>query len=172
MNEAFERHTISVNGVKVVYLTAGSGDPLVYFHGAGTWHGFDFAAPWASRYRVIIPYHPNWGESGDAPELATVNDYMLHYMDFFDQLGLERFHLVGLSMGGRFAATFAIEHGHRVRKLVVIDPAGLDVPDHPMGNFSHLPPSEIPKMLVEDFEVLRPHLPTAPDPKFDADRER
>jgi len=42
----FQRETISVNGVKVVMLIAGQGEPLVCWHGAGTWHGFDFALPW------------------------------------------------------------------------------------------------------------------------------
>ena len=63
------------------------------------------------------------GESGDAPEMTTVSDYSLHYLEMFDQLGLERPNLVGLSMGGRLAATFAIEHRRRVKKLVLVAPA-------------------------------------------------
>lgn len=63
----FQRERLTVNGVDVVMLTAGSGEPLLYLHGAGTWHGFDFALPWASNFRVMIPYHPGWGESGDGP---------------------------------------------------------------------------------------------------------
>jgi pimeloyl-ACP methyl ester carboxylesterase len=161
-----------VNGVKVVMLTAGSGQPLVFFHGAGTFHGFDFALPWAARYRVIIPYHPGWGESGDAPEMTAVHDYMLHYLEMFDQLGLDQINLVGLSMGGRFAATFAIEHGHRLRKLVLIAPAGLVVPEHPMPDLSKSPREDIFKYLVEDFSVIERHLPKGPDPAFEARQAR
>jgi hypothetical protein len=51
----FEREVHTVNGVKTVVLTAGRGEPLVFLHGAGTWHGFKFALPWAEKYRVIIP---------------------------------------------------------------------------------------------------------------------
>jgi pimeloyl-ACP methyl ester carboxylesterase len=163
----FRRETVTVNGVKVVMLTAGSGEPLVFFHAAGTFHGFDFALPWASRYRVIIPYHPGWGESADASEMTTVHDYMLHYLELFDQLGLDKINLAGISMGGRFAATFAIEHGHRLRKLVLIAPAGLVVPKHPMPDLSKVPPEEIPRYLVEDFSVIERHLP-----KFQAVRVR
>ncbi len=159
----FTEETHIVNGVKVAMLTAGSGDPLVFWHGAGTSTGFDFALPWAERFRVMIPYHPGWGDSGDAPDLATPRDYTLHYMDLFDQLGLAQVNLVGFSMGGCFAATFAIEHGDRVRKLVLIAPAGLDVPEHPLADFSQIPPEEIPRYLVNDFSVIAKYFPPAPD---------
>jgi pimeloyl-ACP methyl ester carboxylesterase len=168
----FRREEIFVNGVRIVMLTAGSGEPLVFWHGAGTWHGFDFAEPWASRFRVMIPFHPGWGESADAPEMTTVGDYMLHYLELFDQLGLKQVNLVGLSMGGRFAATFAILHRERVRKLVLVAPAGLDVPEYPLADFSQTPPEEIPRYLVQDFGVIEKHLPKGPDSAFAAARDR
>jgi pimeloyl-ACP methyl ester carboxylesterase len=168
----FTSETITVNGVKVAMLTAGQGEPLVLWHGAGTWHGFDFALPWASRFRVLIPFHPGWGDSADAPEMATVTDYTLHYLEMFDQLDLDTVNLVGFSMGGRFAATFAIEHRERVRKLSLIAPAGIDVPEHPMANLSQVPPEEIPAYLVNDLSVIARHLPKGPDPAFAAARER
>src|ERR1700721_1036038 len=119
----FQRESILVNGVKVAMLTAGEGEPLMFWHGAGTWHGFDFALPWASRFRVMIPFHPGWGDSADAPEMSTPSDYSLHYLEMFDQLGLERVNLVGISMGGRLAVSVEMEHRRRVKKLGLIAPA-------------------------------------------------
>jgi pimeloyl-ACP methyl ester carboxylesterase len=168
----FQHESISVNGVRVAMMTAGKGEPLVFWHGAGTWHGFDFALPWASRYRVLIPFHPGFGDSADAPEMTTASDYSLHYLEMFDQLGLERVNLVGHSMGGRLAATFAIEHRRRVKKLVLIAPAGLDVPGYPLPDFSKVPQNEIPGYLVHNFDVIAPHLPKGPDPAFAAARDR
>ena len=169
----FQQETIKVNGLPVALLSAGSGPPLVFFHGAGGgWHGFDFAEHWVSRFRVLIPYHPGWGDSPDAPEITTVDDYVLHYLEMFDQLGLEKPHLVGHSMGGRFAASFAIHHRRRVNKLVLIAPAGLVVPDYPMADFSQVPPEEIPRYLVEDFNILQRHFPKEPSPAFNTARER
>jgi pimeloyl-ACP methyl ester carboxylesterase len=168
----FQRESIYVNGVKVAMLSAGQGEPLVFWHGAGTWHGFDFALPWTSRFRVIIPFHPGFGDSGDAPEMASAGDYALHYLEMFDQLGLDRANLVGFSMGGRLAATFAIEHRRRVRKLVLIAPAGLDVPEHPMANLAQVKAEEIPGYLVENLSVIASHLPKGPDPEFAAARAR
>jgi len=167
----FRREKLSVNGVDVTMLTAGSGEPLMFFHGAGTWHGFDFALPWASRFRVMIPYHPGWGESADAPEMTTPDDYALHYLELIDQLRLDKVNLVGLSMGGRFAATFTIHHRRRVRKLVLICPAGLVVPEHPMVDLSKTP-EDIPKYLVHDFSVIARHLPASPSAEYQAARAR
>ena len=61
----FERQNHTINGVKTAVLTAGRGEPLVFFHGAGIWHGFNFALPWTEKFRVIIPIHPGFGESAD-----------------------------------------------------------------------------------------------------------
>ena len=43
MMSALERETITVDGTPVTLLCGGSGEPLVFFHGAGTFHGFEFA---------------------------------------------------------------------------------------------------------------------------------
>ena len=59
----FTRRKLRINGVDTVVLEAGSGPPLVYLHGAGTVTGFDFAAPWSRKFRVVIPYHPGFGAS-------------------------------------------------------------------------------------------------------------
>ena len=158
----FQRETLTVNGVRIVMLTAGSGDPLLYLHGAGTWHGFDFALPWAATHRVLIPFHPGWGESDDSEDMTSLHDYKMHYMDLIDHLGLTQVSLVGFSMGGRLAASFASEHRRRVKKLVLIAPAGLDAPDYPLADFSKIPFEEIPGYLTEKIEVLAPYLPAGP----------
>ena len=168
----FQRETLRVNGVKIVMHTAGSGEPLLYLHGAGTVNGFDFALPWAEHFRVMAPYHPNWGESADAPEMETVNDYMLHYLELIDQLKIERAHVVGFSMGGRFAATFGFEHRRRVGKLVLVAPAGLPVAEHPMVDLAKIPANEIFSYLAEDRDVALRHIPENPSDEFIAARLR
>lgn len=168
----FAHEKLSVNGLEITMLTAGSGEPLMFFHGAGTFHGFDFALPWASRFKVMIPYHPGWGESADAPEMTTPDDYALHYLELIDQLRIDKVNLAGISMGGRFAATFTIHHRRRVRKLVLICPAGLVVPEHPMADLSKVPPEDIPKWLVNDYSVIAHHVPASPSVEYLAARAR
>src|SRR5207244_9582935 len=124
----FVREELTIDGVKTVVHTAGKGEPLVLFHGAGTVDGFEFAEAWADRFRVIVPYHPGFGDSADDPTFTDIHDYVMHYIELFDALNIDTVNLVGLSMGGYLAAKFASEHGRRIQKLVLIAPYGLDVP--------------------------------------------
>jgi pimeloyl-ACP methyl ester carboxylesterase len=168
----FTRETFTVDGVKTVVHTAGSGEPLVFFHGGGTVDGFDFAEAWADRFRVIAPYHPGFGESGDDPTFTELHDYVMHYLELFDALKLERFNLVGLSLGGNLAARFACEHGHRVKKLGLIAPFGVIDPLNPMLDILAVPGDQVPALLVSNFDVLKKRLPEKPDLDFIGDRYR
>jgi pimeloyl-ACP methyl ester carboxylesterase len=168
----FRRESLTVNGVKTVVLSAGSGDPLVFLHGAGTFHGFDFALPWSKRHRVVIPYHPGFGESDDDPAVTEPHDYILHYLELFDQLKLDKVNLIGFSLGGWLAAEFALEHSDRLRRLVLVAPAGLRVPECPTVDIFRIPPEEIPAYLVVDMKVLEPHLPKGFDVEFATARYR
>jgi pimeloyl-ACP methyl ester carboxylesterase len=133
---------------------------------------FDFALPWAETHRVMIPFQPGFGESGDDPSLDSMQDYVMHYAELFDALGLDRFALIGFSLGGYLASKFATVQGHRVDRLVLVSPAGLRDDAHPTVDLFVVPPEEVPAMLVSNMEVLLPHLPTEPDIDFMADRYR
>jgi pimeloyl-ACP methyl ester carboxylesterase len=168
----FVREELTIDGIKAVVHTAGKGDPLVVFHGGGTVDGFEFAAAWADRFRVIVPYHPGFGESGDDPTFTDIHDYVMYYLEFFDALKIDTMNLVGLSMGGYLAAKFASEHGHRVNKLVLLAPYGLNVPEHPAADIIAIPGEHIVPMLVSNFELLKKDLPEKPDMEFVAARYR
>jgi pimeloyl-ACP methyl ester carboxylesterase len=168
----FSREELSVGGIKTVVHTAGKGEPLVFFHGAGTVDGFDFAEPWAEQYRVVVPHHPGFGESGDDPSVTEIHDYVMHYLELFDLMKIDTMRLVGASMGGYLAAKFACEHGHRVRKLVLECPYGLEVPGHPALDIIATPGEVLVPMLVSNFETLKKRLPEKPDMDFIGARYR
>jgi pimeloyl-ACP methyl ester carboxylesterase len=168
----FTREALTIDGVKTVVYTAGEGEPLVFFHGAGTVDGYDFAEAWAGKFKVIVPYHPGFGESGDDPTFSDMHDYVMHYLELFDALKLDKFNLVGLSMGGFLAAKFASEHGHRVKKLALIAPLGMIDPKHPTMDIIATPGEEIPGLLVSNFDVIKKRLPEKPDLDFIGERYR
>lgn len=159
---AFTTQRLSVNGVEVAMLTAGSGDPLLFLHGAGTASGFDFALGWAGRFQVLIPYHPGFGASADDPRVREMHDYVLHYLELLDQLGLARVNLVGQSLGGWLAARFAIEHGDRIRRLVLCCPVGLRVPEHPTLDVFSLPPEQLLPRMIANQDLLQRRLSQPP----------
>jgi pimeloyl-ACP methyl ester carboxylesterase len=168
----FVREELTIDGVKTVVHTAGKGEPLVLFHGAGTVDGFAFTENWADKFRVVVPYHPGFGESGDDPTFTDIQDYVMHYLELFDALKIDTMNLVGLSMGGYLAAKFASQQRSRIKKLVLVAPYGLNVPEHPTLDIITTPGEQLVPMLVSNFDALKKDLPEKPDVDFVAARYR
>jgi pimeloyl-ACP methyl ester carboxylesterase len=112
---------------EIAYLTAGSGEPVVCIHGlGGTKASFmpTVSALAPEGFRVISIDLPGFGDSHtprsgryDAPWFSGA------VVEVLDELGIERAHLVGNSMGGRVAIEAALLHPDRVNKLVLLSPA-------------------------------------------------
>jgi pimeloyl-ACP methyl ester carboxylesterase len=96
----------------------------------------------------------------------------MHYLGLFETLGIDKVRLVGISLGGWMAAQFASEHNDRVKKLVLIAPAGMIDPLHPPVDILSVPGEQVVGMLVSDFELLKRKLPQNPSIDFIADRYR
>jgi len=62
---AFTKRAVVVDGVRVEVLEAGRGEPIIYFHGAGTTSGFQDLLPLSRFRRLIVPIHPGFGASDD-----------------------------------------------------------------------------------------------------------
>jgi pimeloyl-ACP methyl ester carboxylesterase len=167
----FEEIRLDVNGIDTLVLTAGAGDPVVFFHGAGTASGFDWLLPIARHFRLIVAHHPGFGRSGD-PALPGVDHLARHHLDVLDRLGVPRFHLVGQSMGGWTAATLASYSTHRIVKLALVAPVGLDVPAHPTVNLLAVAPADVPGYLTGDPAILARLGAPPPSPEFLAARLR
>lgn len=169
--EGFERIVRRVEGVESVTYAIGEGEPLVYFHGGGTFHGFEWVRALANEFRVYCPYHPNFGESGDAP-FDQMADYVAHYELLFPALGLDTFHLAGASMGGHMAARYAAANPGDIDKLVLNAPAGLISQNAAMPDFAQVAPQDLPKMFVTDPKWIEPFWPADPSPEWQALRDR
>ena len=169
--EGFDRIVHRVEGVETVTYAIGDGPPLVYFHGGGTFHGFEWARALANDFRVYAPYHPNFGESGDAA-FDEMGDYVSHYELLFPALGLDTFHLAGASMGGHMAARYAAANPGDIDKLVLNAPAGLISQHAAMPDFSKVSPQDLPKMFVTDPSWIEPYWPANPSPEWQAVRNR
>lgn len=168
----FSEERLTVNGIETVVQIAGDGEPLVFFHGAGTVTGFDALLPLAERHRLIVPFHPGFGPSADDATVDSIHDYRRHYLDVFDQLGIEELSLIGQSMGGWLAANFAADHPERVRRLVLAAPLGLRVREHPTVDIFSIPDEELFGYLTADPSVFDGHVPMPPTPEWLADRYR
>lgn len=126
----------TVAGVKLAYDDEGYGPPIVCLHAIG--HG---ASDWRhlrqrlrERHRVVALDWPGHGRSGDDfSEPPSIARYAELLGLFLLQARIERPILVGNSIGGGAALKFAADHPHRVRALVLANPAGLDPHDWVSG---------------------------------------
>jgi len=146
-----QRFVTTKRGCRVRVVEAGSGTPLVFLHGAGgLFPQNPFLDALAKKYHVFAPELPGFGESSGDELLEDMLDFALHGWDVVAELGLERPHLVGHSMGGMIAAEMAAVAANDLRKLVLIAPAGLWIPEHPIPDLYALLPHEYPKYLFHD----------------------
>jgi len=146
-----ELKTAQTRHAAVRYLEGGSGEPLVFFHGAAGVAPDDALLNALARERhVFAPYLPGYGETEDCPELRDMLDYTLLGWDLVRAFGLSDPTLVGHSMGGMIAAEMAAVAPNDVSRLVLIAPAGLWLDDHPIPDVFTLMPHEMPAWLFHD----------------------
>jgi pimeloyl-ACP methyl ester carboxylesterase len=165
--DGFKRDVVAVNGIDTVVYSIGEGPPLVFLHGAGTFTGFEFLKAFAEKHTVYIPYHPGYGESASDETIDAIGDYVLHYIELFQLLGLSTIDLMGFSLGGWIAAEFAIVRSDLLRTLVLVAPGGLVVLSDPAPDLFTIPPQELPGYLAFDPSNALRYFPKGPDPAFE-----
>ena len=150
---SMQTKTLKTRAADIRYLEGGSGEPLVFLHGAGGMTPDDpILAALSATHHVYAPYLPGFGETEDCPNLRDMLDYTLHTWDVVKGLGLKDPLLVGHSMGGMIAAEMAAVSPNDVSRLVLIAPAGLWLDDHPTPDIFTLLPFELPAYLFHDPE--------------------
>jgi pimeloyl-ACP methyl ester carboxylesterase len=119
-----QHHHADLGDVRLHYVTAGAGYPVVLLHGwPQTWYEWRLIMPrLAETYRVIAPDLRGLGDSsrpaGGYDKKTVGNDIwrLVH-----DVLGLSEFFLVGHDWGGPTAYAVAAEHPDAVKKLAILD---------------------------------------------------
>lgn len=108
--------------VRLAYDATGEGPPLIILHGL-----FGSARNWqsparrlAGHFRVICVDQRNHGRSAHTAGF-DYTDMAADLGALMDELGLPAANLVGHSMGGKTAMSFALAHPERVTRLVMVD---------------------------------------------------
>ena len=117
---------------------------LILLHGFGsslhTWE--PWARSLASTYRVVRFDLPGSGLSAPDPTGDYTDTRSMKLLaSLMDTLGLQRATVIGNSMGGRIAWTFAARYPERVDKLVLISPDGFASPGFEYGKAAEVPAS-------------------------------
>jgi non-heme chloroperoxidase len=116
--------TVRANGLDVGYDVHGAGPPLVLLHGATSSGREDFAAQiplFARGFHVYVPDARGHATTRwDAAQGFRYDRLVDDLLAFADAIGLETFHVLGLSMGAMTALQFATRHPERLRTLVIV----------------------------------------------------
>ena len=114
--------TVPANGQELYYELHGDGPPLVLVMGIG----YD-SSLWtlaqvpvlSTQFQVILVDNRDAGRSSKARQPYTIADMADDLAGLLDELGIQRSHVLGLSMGGMIAQEFALRHGDRLDRLVL-----------------------------------------------------
>jgi pimeloyl-ACP methyl ester carboxylesterase len=127
-------NVVNVDGMRIHYKDTGPQDApvLLFLHGFGsslqTWDVW--AGSLEQKYRVIRLDLPGFGLTGPSPsnDYSELNDVNT-LTQFVDKLGVSDLSVIGHSMGGKIAWTFAAAHSDRVKALVLMAPDGFPQPE-------------------------------------------
>lgn len=114
---------LSANGLDIHYTTEGDGPPLVLLHAATSSAAEDWAAQrpvLRQHFRLYMPdarghAQTRWDTDHGWDRAMLVHDLAA----FVDELGLEHFHVAGLSMGGGTALAYAMRRPERLHTAVI-----------------------------------------------------
>src|SRR5260370_138160 len=101
---------VRVGDIEMFYVEAGAGDPVVLIMGFGGDHtawAFQLR-PFAERYRVIAFDNRGAGQTDQPDTPCTIALMADDTVGLLDRLGVERAHIVGVSMGGMIAPELAL----------------------------------------------------------------
>ena len=105
------------------YEERGEGEPLLLLHGLGSngrsWE-YQIEA-FAKEYRVIVPDVRGHGRSAKPPGPYSVSQFSNDIFALLDHLQIDRFHLVGLSMGGMIGFQMAVEQPEQFKSLTIVN---------------------------------------------------
>jgi pimeloyl-ACP methyl ester carboxylesterase len=116
-------HVTTDDGVKLYYEEAGEGIPIVFVHEfAGDYRSYEPQMRHFSRRYRCIAYNARGYPPSDVPaEVAKYSQARARddVRAVLDQLGIDKAHVVGISMGGFAALHFGMRYGDRARSLVI-----------------------------------------------------
>ena len=113
--------TLDLDGRTIYYEEHGSGDALLCVMGlAADTLSWTLQLPaFAERHRTVVFDNRDVGRSSEVEGSYEVADMAQDALALADALGLERFHLLGVSMGGAIAQEMALAVPERVRTLTL-----------------------------------------------------
>ena len=112
---------IEVRGARLWYQVTGTGEPVLQIHGSGFGHfNFGPATPILSEeFRCIDYDQRGYGQSEKPEQHYDLEVWADDAAAILEELGIEKAHVHGTSMGGMVAILMAGKHPERVHSVVI-----------------------------------------------------
>jgi pimeloyl-ACP methyl ester carboxylesterase len=142
---------VQIDGGAITYLEAGSGDTLVYLHGAGGRPpaGATFVSELAKDFRVLVPSRPGFDESPVGP-YTTLTGAAEAMASFTRNVAAGPVHVVAQSAGGAVGLWLAVLHPDLVASLILSAPAAFAHRHPQQGGGAPRSPDELDRILYGD----------------------
>src|SRR5215467_1420133 len=115
---------LQLNGTSLHVVQEGQGEPIVFMHGFGLDHRMWEKQTTALRdHFAIINFDLRGFGKSAIPNEGSSYSHEEDYLSILRHYGFDRAHVVGLSMGGRFALRCAMSCPQAVSSLILLDPA-------------------------------------------------
>jgi pimeloyl-ACP methyl ester carboxylesterase len=114
-----------IDGAELAYVVSGTGEPVVFIHGAfiaDTFRPLLAEPSLAGRYRLILYHRRGYAASSRAGRPVSVAQQAADCRALLHHLGVERAHVVGHSYGGDVALQLALDTPGVVHSLVLLEP--------------------------------------------------
>jgi pimeloyl-ACP methyl ester carboxylesterase len=135
------REVITVNGHRIAYRDAGAGEVLLLVHGLGgsssSWRAV--MQNLSKKYRVIAPDLLGHGQSDKPRGDYSPAVFARLLGDLLDALGIDKVTVVGHSLGGGVAMTFAARYRGYCKRLVLLNSGGFGTEVTPLLRMLSLP---------------------------------
>ena len=151
----FREGFVEADGFRIRYIEAGDGPALAHLHGAGGLRLSPAHDLLAKQYRVVAFEMPGFGASAENTKTQSMPELAATMAAAADQLGLDRFNLMGTSFGSKTALWLALQRPERVLGLVLESPAAI----RPEGA---APPPSSPEELARRLYAYPERQPPAP----------
>ncbi len=107
-------------------------------------------------WHVLLPIHPGFAGEPRPDWFDSIDDLAIAYLDLLERLNLRDVLVIGSSMGGWVASTMALrDTEQRLRGLVLINAAGIEVEGHPVSDISNLTPDELSSLSFHNPAAFR-----------------
>ena len=145
---------VGIRGCKVHMRRGGSGEPLLFLHGAGGLQGWlPFLDALSDSFDVLAPDHPTFGLSDEPEWLDDIHDMAYFYLDLLPEMDLENVHVVGQSLGGWIALEMAVRTTERFKSLTLVGSAGIRIKGLPAADIFIMNPEERMRALMVDQKL-------------------